>query len=415
MLRPSAVLSATMTATCVVVRYHEIALKGGNRGAFVQRLVENILAVSSGLDVTAVRRAPGRVIISLGPKADWPELRRRLTRVFGIAKFLLCYESERSLENLASNVVTVLGNREVESFAVRTKRTDKTYPMLSPEISRIVGRAVREHTGSRVDLTTPALEIHVELLPREVLFSLEKVNGPGGLPTGCSGTVLALLSGGIDSPVAAHRMMQRGCQVELIHFHGAPFQSGASREKALELAEALVPWQGTAQLHFVPFGLVQREIVAHVDRRTRVVLYRRMMMRIAQIVARRIGAEALITGDSLGQVASQTLPNLAVVEDACDMPILRPLIGMDKQEITTQAERLGTFPISIQPDEDCCQLFVPRHPATKMSVEEALAAEAVLDVEGLAVGAAERIESTPLSFPASCSPRGDDAAWPTSD
>jgi thiamine biosynthesis protein ThiI len=390
-----------MRASCVVVRYHEIALKGGNRPAFVQRLVDNILAISADLDVTSVRRAPGRIIVSLGPRADWNELRLRLARVFGTAKFLLCYPSERSVEALTANVIAALGWRPVESFAVRTKRTDKTYPIASPEISRIVGRAVREHTGGRVDLMAPTLEIHVEVLPREVLFSLEKVDGPGGLPTGSSGTVLALLSGGIDSPVAAHRMMQRGCQVEFIHFHGAPFQSRASREKALELGEALVPWQGTAQLHFVPFGLVQREIVARVGRRARVVLYRRMMVRIAEIVARKIGAEALVTGESLAQVASQTLPNLAAIENACAIPILRPLIGMDKQEITTQAERLGTFTTSIQPDEDCCQLFVPRHPATRMSVEDAIAAETALDVEALAVGAVEQIESTVLSFPAS--------------
>jgi thiamine biosynthesis protein ThiI len=399
-----------MTANCVVIRYHEIALKGGNRAMFVQRLVENILAICAGLDVTSVRRTPGRIIIALGPGADWSEIRLRLSRVFGIAKFLLCYPSERSVDLLAANVLAALDRREVESFAVRTKRADKTYPIPSPEISRIVGRAVREHTGGRVDLTAPALEIHVEVLPREVLFSLERVDGPGGLPTGSSGTVLALLSGGIDSPVAAHRMMQRGCQVEFIHFHGAPFQSGASREKAYDLAESLVAWQGKAQLHCVPFGLVQREIVARVDRRARVVLYRRMMVRIAEIVARRIGAEALVTGESLGQVASQTLPNLAAIEDACSLPILRPLIGMDKQEITTQAERLGTFAISIQPDEDCCQLFVPRHPATRMSAEEARTAEAAVDVEALAAGALGRTEMATLSFPPARSPHVDVAS-----
>jgi thiamine biosynthesis protein ThiI len=388
-----------MTAKYVVARYHEVALKGGNRRLFVQRLERNIRRMLEGTGVSGVHRGPGRVIIALRPDADWPAIRARLARVFGVANFLLSQPCERDLDRLALDVLAALDSRPIGSFAVRTKRTDKTFPILSPEICRIVGRAVQERTGARVDLERPETEIHVEVLPRELLFSLEKVAGPGGLPGGSSGKVLALLSGGIDSPVAAHRMMQRGCEVEFVHFHSAPFQSRASQEKAVELLEALAQWQPDARLHLVPFGLVQREIVARAKRRTRVILYRRMMMRIASALAARVGAEALVTGESLGQVASQTLPNLATIEDAATLPVLRPLIGMDKQEIMDRAEVLGTFPISIQPDEDCCQLFVPRHPATRMSAASARAAEEELDVEALVRSALQGVETVDARYP----------------
>jgi thiamine biosynthesis protein ThiI len=388
-----------MTGKCVVARYHEVALKGGNRRLFVQRLERNIRRMLEETGVSDVRRGPGRVIIELRPNADWPAIRERLVRVFGVANFLLSQPCERDLDRLTADILAALESRPLGSFAVRTKRTDKTFPILSPEICRIVGRAVQDGTGARVDLERPEVEIHVEILPREFLFSLEKVDGPGGLPGGSSGVVLALLSGGIDSPVAAHRMMQRGCEVEFVHFHSAPFQSRASQEKVVELIDVLSRWQPDVRLHLVPFGFVQREIVAHAKRRTRVILYRRMMMRIASALATRLGAEALVTGESLGQVASQTLPNLATIEDAATLPILRPLIGMDKQEIMDSAEELGTFNISIQPDEDCCQLFVPRHPATRMAAGSARAAEADLDIEALVRSALEGIEVVEARFP----------------
>src|SRR6185503_5919846 len=209
-----------------------------------------------------------------------------------------------------------------------------------------------------------------EVLPDEAFIALDRRPGPGGLPVGGSGTVAALLSGGIDSPVAAWRMMKRGCRVLFVHFHSVPYLPATSQAKARALVERLTEWQYASRLHLVPFGEIQREVVLGVPPPLRVVVYRRLMLRIAEALARRTGALALVTGESLGQVASQTLHNLARVDEVADLPVLRPLIGMDKLEITAQAEAIGTFEVSIEPDADCCTLFVPKHPNTRIRAEE---------------------------------------------
>lgn len=369
----------------VVVHYHEIALKRGNRPAFVQRLVDNIGRALRGTGVKRIRTLAGRIVVNLTPHADWPEISRRLQRVFGIANFALSWRAERDIDAITATVLDAIDGRQFSSFAVRAKRADKSFHIPSPEIGRLVGSAVVERRHAKVDLRTPELTIDVEVVRREAFVGLGRVPGPGGLPVGASGTVLALLSGGIDSPVAAWRMMRRGCQVAFVHFHGAPYQDRSSREKVLELAQLLTAYQFESRLYLVAFGEIQRQIVTQVARPFRVVLYRRMMMRIAAALAASTEprALALVTGESLGQVASQTLSNLTVTEEAVSIPVLRPLIGMDKAEITAQAQQLGSFEISIQPDQDCCQLFIPRHPATRSSVAEIHAAEQALDIAGM--------------------------------
>jgi tRNA uracil 4-sulfurtransferase len=383
----------------IVVHYHEVALKRGNRPAFVRQLVENIGRTLRGTGVKRVRSVPGRIIINLTPQADWPEIRRRLQWVCGIANYALSWRTERNIDDIAAKAVEVVDGRSFASFAVRTKRADKGFPLPSPEISRIVGTAVKAHCGARVDLEHPELTVLIEVLPREAFVGLERLPGPGGLPVGMSGSVLALISGGIDSPVAAFRMMRRGCLVEFVHFHGAPYQDRTSRDKVTELVRLLTRHQLRSRLHLVTFGEIQRQIVAQVRRPFRVVLYRRMMMRIAEALASAAGAAALVTGESLGQVASQTLANLIVTGAATTLPLLRPLIGMDKAEISAQAQQLGTFEISIQPDQDCCQLFVPPHPATRMTVDEAADAEAALDIPSLIQQALQTATVLEFTFP----------------
>jgi len=383
----------------VVVHYHEVALKRGNRPAFVRQLVDNIGATLRGTGVKRVRSVPGRIVVNLIPRADWPEISRRLQYVFGVTNYALSWRTERNIDDITTQAVAVVAGRAFASFAVRTKRADKGFPLPSPEISRIVGHAVQAASGAAVNLREPELTVTIEVLPREAFVALERLPGPGGLPVGTSGTVLALLSGGIDSPVAAYRMMRRGCRVEFVHFHGAPYQDRSSRDKVDELLRLLTRYQLTSRLHSIAFGEIQREIVARVRRPARVVLYRRMMMRIAEALAPAVDARALVTGESLGQVASQTLSNLTVIEAATTLSVLRPLVGMDKAEISAQAEHIGTFEISIQPDQDCCQLFVPRHPATRMTVTEAEDAERALDIPGMVQHALENRVVHEFAFP----------------
>jgi len=276
-----------------------------------------------------------------------------------------------------------LNGGRFQSFRIETQRGDKTFPLTSPEINRQLGAAVQEKSGARVDLDNAEFTVTVEILPHDAFFGFNKIAGAGGLPVGSSGRVAALISGGFDSPVAAYRMMQRGCRIIFVHFHSVPYQDKTSQEKVRQLVQLLTRHQFTSRLYMVPFAEIQRQIVAAVARPLRVVLYRRMMLRIAEAIARQEKAKALITGESLGQVASQTLDNMAVIQQAARLPILRPLVGMDKQEIIDQSRRIGTFEVSSVPDQDCCQLFVPKHPATKARFIDVEEDETKLDVKDL--------------------------------
>lgn len=393
----------------VVVRYHEIALKGRNRPYFVRCLADHVRHVTEGLRRGPIRRASARLVLGLRDRGDWEEARTRLRRVFGVANVALANETPldvlgdtpaAAIDVLADRLAERLRGVRVDSFRVLTKRSDKRFPIESPKVNEVLGARIKEAIGARVDLKRAELTVAVDLLPGCVHVSFERAEGPGGLPVGTSGRVLALLSGGIDSPVAAWRMMRRGCRVDFVHFHGAPFQDRTSQEKARALAELLLPWELEATLHVVPFGEIQRQIVANVARPLRVVLYRRMMLRIATALATRSGAQALVTGESLGQVASQTLTNLALIGEVTGLPVLRPLVGMDKQEIATAAMRLGTYETSVIPDQDCCQLFVPRSPATRARRPDVLAAEARLDVDALVAMAVAAVDEVVLRWPA---------------
>jgi thiamine biosynthesis protein ThiI len=383
----------------LIARYHEIALKGRNRPFFVEKLADNLRHALADLPGVRVQPFASRIGVEVPDDAPWTTVRERVERVFGVANFSRTREVPADLETLKRAAADELRGARFASFRVTTRRSDKGFPLNSGQIDREVGAAVHAATGVRVDLEDPELTLWIEVLRDRILYSFDKHPGPGGFPVGSSGRVLALLSGGIDSPVAAWRMMKRGCRAVLVHFHAFPLQDRSTIDKTRELARILTQWQLRTRLLLVPFGPVQQAVVAACPAPLRVVLYRRFMMRIAEALARRQRARALVTGESLGQVASQTLDNMAVIGEATRAPVLRPLVGMDKEEITAQARRIGTFAVSTLPDQDCCQLFVPRHPATAARREEVERAEEALDVPALVTAAVRAAAEERFEFP----------------
>ena len=383
----------------VLIRYHEIALKKGNRPYFTELLKRNLLAAVRDLGVKEIRSLPARLLVTFKSEIDTQIAIQRIRTVFGVANFSPVERTARDIEVLRTRILKSLNGIHFASFRVDTQRGDKTFSLTSPEINRQLGAAVKEKSGARVDLSHPEFTVTVEILPQDAFFGFDKISGAGGLPVGASGRVVSLISGGIDSPVAAYRMMQRGCRLIFVHFHSTPYLDKTSQEKVRQLVTTLTRHQFLSRLYLVPFGEIQRQIVAAVSRPLRVVLYRRMMLRIAEGIGRKERAKALVTGESLAQVASQTLDNMSVIQQAASLLILRPLVGMDKQEIIDQARRIGTFEISSIPDQDCCQLFVPKHPATKATPREVEEAESRFDVTQLARFGLENATREEFSFP----------------
>jgi thiamine biosynthesis protein ThiI len=383
----------------VVVHYKELALKGKNRPWFIQVLLRNLKTALAGLHVRTFRSSMGRIEIEMGPDSPWAEVRARMERVFGIANFSMAGRGPHDFDALAVAILADVGDRRPSSFRVSATRADKRLPFTSPQVEREVGGLIKEAMGWQVDLDRPALTVHIEMLPEGAFYFFGKEPGAGGLPTGTGGRVACLLSGGIDSPVAAYRMMRRGCSVLFIHFHSYPILSRASQEKVREIAALLTRHQLRSRLVLVPFGDLQQQVVLAVAPELRVVIYRRLMLRIAERIARRWHARALVTGEVIGQVASQTLENMTTIADATTLEVLRPLVGMDKDEISSEAARIGTYPISIIPDQDCCTLFTPRHPATRARVTDAAQAEQSLPIDEMVAAAAAAASVEQFLFP----------------
>ena len=386
--------------TSILVHYSEVALKGKNRSWFVHRLVRNLHAALAGLHVKEVRTPAGRIEIVLGQDWTMGEIKDRLSRVFGIANYSAAMHVPRDFEGMADAIVANLPPKEAaNTFRVFVRRADPKFTTPSPDLARDLGSKVWHARGWKVDLEHADLVIGVEIAPGVAYCWIGREQGAGGLPTGTAGRVVALLSGGIDSPVAAWRMMKRGLHVTFVHFHSAPFLSTASQEKVRRLAEVLTRHQLQSRLYLVPFGELQRQITLSVPGDLRVIVYRRMMLRIAQRIARDVRARALVTGDVIGQVASQTLDNMTVIDRASHLTILRPLVGMDKEEIIAQAQRLGTFEISIIPDQDSCTLFTPRHPETHARRAIVDDAEKTLPIDEMVTTAVKAAVVESLSFP----------------
>lgn len=373
-----------LETTTLIVNMGELILKGKNRKWFEDILGVNIRAKLHGAGACKIEKLQSRIILDFNNPTDANSAMEKLRRVFGISSLSRAVPTAPVLADIDRTVFSCLKGLPKSSFAVRAKRIDKKVPFTSKDINETIGGKINDVTGWPVDLEDPELTVWIDVFVDRAYVYIEKIKGAGGLPSCTGGRVACLISGGIDSPVAAWRMMRRGCSVDFIHFHSAPFTDPASIEKVKELVDILNQWQARkGTLSMVPFGNLQKQIVTGAHEKYRIILYRRFMVRMAEAIAHRMGSEALITGEALGQVASQTLLNMATVNSVAKMPILRPLIGMDKQEIVDAARAIGTYDLSIIPHNDCCQFFEPRNPATYTTPEEMTEIEKAFNVEDL--------------------------------
>jgi len=369
----------------VVLRYGELALKGKNRPIFEDALARNVREAFERRGIAArLVKTRGRFMAWPEDRALVPQLSSALARVFGVESVSPAVRGPADVaavgalaERVARAALEGFAGDGPIPFRVETRRADKSHPLTSAEISARVGAVLLERFPRlAVDLDEPRLTVGIEMRTGESFLFAEKIPGPGGLPLGTSGKVVALLSAGIDSPVAAWLAMKRGCRVVLCHFHGFPFLGEESQDKVRDIARVLGDWQPRTALWLVPLAAVQKAVKLAAPEPYRTLLYRRAMHRIAERVASEERAKAIVTGDNLGQVASQTLENLLVTERAARLPMLRPLVTYDKKETVELARRIGTFEVSIRPAEDCCTLFQPRKPVIHGDLAEAEAAEA---------------------------------------
>lgn len=383
----------------ILCHYGEIALKGKNRNFFEAHLIQNI---KNQLDLFCpgsfefVKKMSGGILIKLNEKGIKNEtsIKDALMHTFGIANFSFATSIEQDIKKLKIFCLELLQKETFHTFRITTQRSNKNFPMTSEEINREIGGFVYEKMERKfpVNLKNPDIECKIFIINEFALVSLKKIEGLGGMPVGTGNKALALLSGGFDSPVAAWQIMRRGVQLRYAHFHSTPFTSRASIEKVITLSQELKKFGGSIRLYLIPFADVQKEIIMKTPEKFRVILYRRMMMRIAETLAKKEKCLALITGDSIGQVASQTLENILAVSQAATLPIFRPLIGLDKEEIMQKAKFIGTYDISIQPHDDCCTRLMPQKPETRAKLWEVLEAEKELDIPLLINQTLEKIE-----------------------
>ena len=382
----------------ILVKTGEIILKGLNRPIFEDMLLKNIKYRLRDLGKTRLRNAQAAIYVEV-ENGDIDQMCRRLQCVFGIVSIsrVACCEKEMdAIRCLALEQVRLSG---AGSFKVESKRSDKRFPLNSPQISADVGGYVFENLpGIRVDVHHPDVTLRVEVRDTECYVYCQKLPGAGGMPTGTNGRGTLLLSGGIDSPVAGYMVAKRGVALNAVHFHSYPYTSERARDKVIALARLLSRYCGTIELYVVPFTECQLAINENCPADEGTIIMRRMMARIAQRIAEKTGSQALITGESLGQVASQTIDSLAVTNAGLSLPVFRPLIGMDKDEIVSIARKIDTFETSIQPYEDCCTVFVAKHPKTKPVLADIEQSEQALDWDRLITEAADRAELVTVRF-----------------
>lgn len=387
----------------LIVRCGEVALKGMNKPYFERMLVDRIRKNLKEFHGVDVRRQEGLIFVRADKALDIQAIIKQVSKVFGVASISQAVEAPSELDAIGAEAVKymldLIEKKGVKSFKVEAKRADKNFPVKSPEIGRIIGAKVLIGCKVlKVDVHEPDVLLHVDVRSDRTYIYDAKIQGFGGLPLGTNGKGMVLLSGGIDSPVAAWMMAKRGMLIEAVHFHSYPYTSPRAQEKVEDLARIVASYCGRFKLHCVNLLPIQEQIVANCPEEETTIHVRMFMMRIAERIARDTGCMMLITGENLGQVASQTAEALVVTDSAVSMPVMRPLIAMDKTDIMDKAQKIGTFETSIQPYEDCCTVFLPKHPSTKPHLDRILASESVLDIDGLvdaAVAAREVVNIFP--------------------
>lgn len=382
----------------VICHYSEIALKGGNRSFFERKLVENIKKSINSEFVLDIKKMSGRILIVLSDSAIKSEIEESLKRVFGISNFLFCIKTKSTIEDISRELTLILEKEKFKTFRITTKRSEKNTPNTSQQINEQVGANIFNHFKDiSVNLENPDINCFVEIVSGSAYISIKKIQGLNGLPVGTGGKVVLMLSGGIDSPVAGFMAMSRGLNVILVHFHTYPETSQNSIEKVKEISKILSKYQPRTKLYLVPFAKIQKQIFLSINPKLRVIFYRRLMFKITQEIAKKEKALGIVTGESIGQVASQTLENINATQNGIAMPIIRPLICYHKDDIIEKARQIKTFDISILPHDDCCSRFLPKHPEIRAKIEDVLAEEKKLNIDLMIKEALNEIEK-PFSF-----------------
>lgn len=367
----------------IVIHYGEIALKGRNRQFFEKKLAKNIKSSLSTFGEISVSALHGRFIVELGDDWDMDAVRANLLKIFGIEYFAFAWSSSLDINQIGLDLLTLLKKNKFKTFRITTRRANKNFVLNSQQVSEQLGGLVMTKLKKKVDLHKPDLNCRIDIVGTFVFIYFDKIVCRGGLPVGVSDKLLCLISGGIDSPVAANLMQKRGSEIIFVNFDAYPATPKENQEKVKDLVKVLTEYQSGSKLYLVPFLTIQQEIIKKVPEDYRVIFYRRMMMRLARMICLKENVLGVVTGDSLGQVASQTVENIYAISEAINLPILRPLIGFNKEEIVIIAKQINTYDLSSQPFADCCSLYIPQHPTTQADLNLVLEAEKDWDFQNL--------------------------------
>ena len=382
----------------VLIHYSEIALKKNNRRFFENIFLQNIKIHLKNISYKSIKLINARVLVYNIQLSDWNNIKIKLSHVMGLKNYMLVIKTNSNIDSINIAAKHIIKDKKFKSYSIHTKRSNKAFSLNSQEVNTLIGQNIKDITNKKVDLTNPEITVYIEILLNCSFVGIEKINGFSGLPANCQEKALSLISSGIDSPVSSFEVIKRGVNLDYIHFHSYPATNKQSINNVKKIINELTKYQLNTTLYLVPLLKIQEKIMEQVPEKFWVVFFRRYMMMIANDVAKKINALALITGDSIGQVSSQTLSNIYVVSEASELPIIRPLAGMNKEEIINKAKKINTYDLSIEPYEDCCSFFVPAHPSTKSKLFDINRINKKLDLNKLYIEITKNIEIIKLNI-----------------